>query len=296
VAVYSIKDLEKLTGIKAHTIRIWEVRYGLITPARTQSNIRFYTDLELKTLFNIALLNKNGYKISKIALLTKEQISEKVSSISENNFEHASQLDALTLAMIDMDEAKFDRIISQNIKELGFERVMLEVLYPFLDKLNLLWLTGSVSPAHENFIGNLIRQKIIVAIEQASTSTHRDARSFLLFLPEGELQELSLLFMYFLVKTRKNRVIYLGQHNSLSDVRDVCQSLNPDYVFTIINDPMPRQPIQLWLEQLHAQMPHTHFLLTGQQFFSQPVKPPTNTTLFRSLFDMIHFLDHLPTR
>ena len=295
MAVYSIKDLEKLTGIKAHTIRVWELRYGLIRPARTETNIRFYTDAELKMLFNIALLNKKGHKISKIAGLTASQIEEQVATIGENTVEHDGQLDALTLAMIDLDEVKFDHILDQNIAEMGFERAVLEIIYPFLDKLNLLWLTGSVRPAHESFVGNLIRQKIVVAIDREA-SPPRPARTFLLFLPEGESDELSLLFMHFLLKTRRNRAIYLGQHISLNDLKDVCSALKPDHVFTIINEPMPRQPLQNWVDQLHATLPQTHFLLTGQQFFSQPVRLPSNATLHKSLGETIQFLDGFSAR
>jgi DNA-binding transcriptional MerR regulator len=166
VAVYSIRDLEKLSGIKAHTIRIWEQRYGIIEPQRTKTNIRYYQDEDLKFLLNIALLNKNGIKISKIAKMTKGEVAEKVAAISEINFEYGTQLDALTISMIEMDEFKFDRIVSTNIQQLGFERTMLEIIYPFLDKLSLLWLTGSINPVQENFMSYLIRQKIIVAIDK----------------------------------------------------------------------------------------------------------------------------------
>ena len=135
---YSIKDLEKYTGVKAHTIRIWEQRYNLLEPHRTETNIRYYDDNDLKTLLNIALLNKNGYKISKIAKMSVDEIVHKVADISEVNFENATQLDALTISMIEMDEYKFDRIISTNIEQIGFERTMLEIINPFLEKLSLL--------------------------------------------------------------------------------------------------------------------------------------------------------------
>jgi DNA-binding transcriptional MerR regulator len=149
VAIYSIKDLEKLSGIKAHTIRVWEQRYDIINPERTPTNIRYYKDEDLKFLLNIALLNKNGIKISKIAKMSKSEIAEKVAAISEINFEYGTQLDALTISMIEMDEYKFDRIISTNIQQIGFERTMLEVIHPFLDKLGVLWLTGSINPVQE---------------------------------------------------------------------------------------------------------------------------------------------------
>ncbi len=291
MAVYSIKDLEKLTGIKAHTIRIWEQRFGLIEPSRTASNIRFYTDEELKHLFNIALLNKNGLKISRIASLSKAEIQQKVAAVADNNIEQEAQLDALTLAMIDMDEPRFDRIVNQNIEKIGFERTMMQVIYPFFDKLNLLWLTGSVNAAHEGFISNLIRQKLIAAIDRLPQPVGRDPRTFLLYLPEGETQELSLLFMQFLIRARKNRVIYLGQHISADDLREAWSRTRAPYIFTVVSEPLHRQSLQNYLDNLHAKLPNAHFLCTGQQFFSQPVRLPSNATVFRSLAEAVHFLD-----
>ena len=173
MAIYSIKDLEKLSGIKAHTLRMWEHRYKIIEPQRTETNIRYYLDEDLKFILNVALLNKNGIKISKISKMSKEEIAQKVAAISEINFEYGTQLDALTISMIEMDEFKFDRIISTNIQQLGFERTMLEIIYPFLDKLSLLWLTGSINPVQENFMSYLIRQKLIVAIDNESLPNSR---------------------------------------------------------------------------------------------------------------------------
>ncbi|MCB0642218.1 MAG: MerR family transcriptional regulator, partial [Phaeodactylibacter sp.] len=215
MAIYSIKDLEKLSGIKAHTIRIWEQRYGIINPQRTPTNIRYYEDEDLKFLLNIALLNKNGIKISKIAKMGRDEIGEKVAAISEINFEYGTQLDALTISMIEMDEYKFDRIISTNIDQIGFERTMLEVIHPFLDKLGVLWLTGSINPVQENFISYLIRQKLIVAIDKEPLFINSPKPKFMIYLPEGERQELSILFMHYLLKTRGFQVLYIGQDMTL---------------------------------------------------------------------------------
>ena len=137
MAVYSIKDLETLSGVKAHTIRIWEQRYDLIQPRRTNSNIRYYEDGELKFLLNIALLNKNGFKISKLACMNRHDIAEKVAAIAEVNFDNDTQTDAMTIAMIEMDECKFVRVLECNIQQIGFERTMLEIIYPFLSKLSV---------------------------------------------------------------------------------------------------------------------------------------------------------------
>jgi DNA-binding transcriptional MerR regulator len=291
VAVYSINDLEKLSGIKAHTLRIWEQRYGLIEPKRTKTNIRYYDDEDLKFVLNVALLNRNGIKISKIAQMSKAEISEKVASVSEVNFESGAQLDALTLSMIEMDEYKFERIITANIQQIGFERTMMEVIYPFLDKLSLLWLTGSVNPAQENFISYLIRQKLVAAIDKEQLYPGRQPKKFLLYLPEGEHQELSMLFMYFLVKSRQYHVVYLGQDVSLTDLRDAERIIQPDYVFTMITESFAREPVQRYVDKLCEIFSRSKVLLSGYQMVAQNVKLPSNGLILQSLEQTMAFLE-----
>ncbi len=293
MAVYSIKDLEKLSGIKAHTLRVWEQRYGIINPKRTKTNIRYYQDEDLKYVLNIALLNKNGIKISKISKMTSEEIAEKVAAISEINFEFKTQLDALTISMIEMDEYKFDRIVSTNIQQLGFEKTMLEVIYPFLDKLSLLWLTGSINPVQENFISFLIRQKLIVAIDREPLPTGKKVKKFLLYLPEGERQELSLLFMHYLVKSRGNHVVYIGQDISISDLKDAVDILNPDYIFTMITETFSKEPVQKYMNKLSTTFEDCQFLFSGYQVVAQQVSPGENVLILKSLAETLSFLDRL---
>ena len=290
MAVYSISDLEKLSGIKAHTIRVWEQRYDIIQPKRTKTNIRYYQDEDLKLLLNIALLNKNGIKISKIAKMTSKEIAEKVAAISEINFEYGTQLDALTISMIEMDEFKFDRIISTNIQQLGFERTMLEIIYPFLDKLSVLWLTGSINPVQENFMSYLIRQKLIVAINNLPLLQSKDTKKFIIYLPEGESQELSLLFMCYLLKSRKNHVIYLGQEISIADLKDACKIQHPDYLFTMITETFAKEPVQTYIDKLAETFPDCKVLLSGYQVVAQQVTPPANVEILKSLNQTLDFL------
>ena len=285
--------MEKLSGIKAHTIRIWEQRYDIVQPKRTQTNIRYYEDEDLKLLLNIALLNKNGIKISKIAKMDKDEIAEKVSAISEINFENATQLDALTISMIEMDEYKFDRIVSTNIEQLGFERTMLEVIYPFLEKLSVLWLTGSINPAQENFMSYLIRQKIIVAIDKEPLATGKHVKKFVIYLPEGEKQELSMLFMHYLVKSRRHQVIYIGQEMSLTDLKDTYDIHKPDYIFTMISETFTKEPVQNYVDKMAETFTESQVLLSGYQMVAQDVKPGKNITILKSLHQMITFLDQL---
>ena len=291
MAVYSIRDLEKLSGIKAHTIRIWEQRYGVIAPKRTKTNIRYYQDDDLKFLLNVSLLNKNGVKISKIAKMSRQAVAEKVATIAEINFENSTQLDALTLSMIEMDEQKFDRIVSMNIQQLGFERTMLEVIYPFLDKLGVLWLTGSINPVQENFISYLIRQKIIVAIDQEPIPQGKQVKKFIIYLPEGEKQELTLLFMHYILKSRRNHVLYLGQDISVADLRDACKVHKPDFIFTMISETFAKEPVQKYVDKLAETFPDCQILLSGYQVVAQKVAAPQNVRVLRSLDHTLEFLE-----
>ena len=293
MAVYSISDLAKLSGIKAHTIRVWESRYGIIQPRRTATNIRYYQDGDLKRLLNIALLNRNGIKISKIARMSEREIAEKVGAISDLDQAHETQLDALTLSMIEMDEYKFRRVLETGIAERGFERAMLEIIYPFLDKLSLLWLTGSVNPAQENFIGYLIRQKLIVAIDQLPVTRRQGLPKILLFLPEGEFRELSLLFAHYLIRARYCESLYLGADTSRSDLVDLYRLHRPQYFFTMLSENFTREPAAAFVRDTLDTFPGVHLLLSGYQAAAQQVDSSERVTVLPSLARTVDFLDRL---
>ena len=296
MAIYSIKDLEKLSGIKAHTIRIWEQRYDIVEPGRTNTNIRYYTDQDLKLVLNIALLNRNGIKISKIAKMGDQEILEKVAAISEVNLENDVQLDALTLSMIEMDEYKFDRIISTNIQQLGFEKTMIEVIYPFLDKLGLLWFTGSINPVQENFMTYLVRQKIISAIDSIPIALGVNVPKFLIYLPAGESQELSLLFMHYLLKSRRFKVIYAGKDINIADLQDACRIHKPDYIYTIISETFVKSPLKKYVASLTDNFPDTQFLLSGYQILTQNIEEVNNIKVLKNLEDTISFIDQISAK
>lgn len=289
MAIYSIKDLEKLSGIKAHTIRIWEQRYRLLQPQRTDTNIRYYLDEDLRRLLNVALLKKNGMKISVIASMPETDISNKVKELSEVNFEKETQLDALAIAMIEMDEYKFNHIISSNVKEIGFEQTMLTVIHPFLEKVSVLWLTGSIHPIQESFTSYLIRQKLMVAIDQLPLAQDF-SNEFMIYIPEGEIQELSILFLYFLLKSRGFRVVYLGQNVSVSDLEVALSIQSPDYVVSMISKPFKKQSVQDYINQLCTKYPKVHWLFTGFQLASVTVSEKENSTVLTGLNDMLDFL------
>lgn len=293
MAIYSIRDLEKLTGIKAHTIRIWEQRYNLIEPARTDSNIRYYTDENLRQLLNIALLNRRGFKISKIASMNKEALNAKVLELTQHNPGISAQIEALTLAMIDLDEPAFERILNRQIEETGFELAMTNMIYPFLDEINLLWLTGSINQVHEKFIGNLLKRKLFKIIEETPAHPSKNSYSFLLYIPDEDSQELTLLYIYYLLRRKKFKTLYLGMRNSLMEVREACQSFTPDYIITIIDEPMREQTVQQYIQALSATAGSAKVLLTGQQVFTQSLQLPGNMSILEGLDSTNQLLDSL---
>lgn len=292
MAIYSISDLVKLSGLKAHTIRAWEQRYGIIQPKRTETNIRYYEDAELKQLLNITLLNKNGIKISKIAKMTEAERAEKISAFSSVSYEYDTQLDALTISMIELNEFKFNHILDTNIQQTGFEQTMLNVIYPFMDKLSVLWLTGSVNSVQESFVSNVIRAKLIRATDELPTISDRSQPGYLLFLPEGEEQELSLLFMHYLLRVRGKRSLYLGLNISLTDLKDAEPLFQPSFLFTIISETFVRQPVQQYLNSLLEYFPDCQVLGTGYQIAVQQIEDHPRLVRLQSLHETLEMIEH----
>lgn len=281
-----------LSGIKAHTIRIWEQRYDIIQPQRTPTNIRYYEDRDLRLLLNISILNKNGFKISRIASMDEQEIKDEVNKLSSGNFEDSVQVDAMTISMMELDEGKFETILSSNIRAIGFERTMLEVIYPFLDKLSLLWLTGSIHAVQESFISNLVRQKLIAALDEIPFAQHAK-RSFILYLPEGESQELSLLFLQYLIRNRGHRVLYLGQNTGLPDLAEACKIFQTDYIVTIISEAFTRQSVHQYLTDLRQVCQDKTVLITGYQVLVQGITTDSGVRVMKNLEEILSVLGEI---
>jgi len=226
---FTIKDLENLSGIKAHTIRIWEQRYNFLKPHRTTTNIRYYSNDELKTVLNIALLNKYGFKISHIDRMQPQEIREKILSLGDVRAIQERIINDLVQEMVDLDIEKFEKILTNYIAAKGIERTVIQIIFPFLEKIGILWQTGHVNPAQEHLVTNIIRQKLIVGIETTVSHIKLD-KTFLLFLPEGEHHELGLLFMYYLIKSRGAKAIYLGANVPVKDVEHVINLKKPLHI------------------------------------------------------------------
>jgi len=291
LSTYSIKDLEHLTGIKAHTIRIWEQRYGILKPKRTETNIRYYDSEDLKHMLNISLLNNNGYKISKIAKMSRDEICERVLQTIDKNNNYSDQISALTVAMIELNEEQFEKIMSTNILQIGFEDTMINIIYPFLTRIGFLWQTDAVNPAQEHFITNLIRQKLIVAIDGQFSYNKGNQKKYVLYLPDGELHEISLLFAAYLIKSRGNQIIYLGQSMPLQDLREAYKIHKPDYIMTIITSVPESDYVQAYVETVAETFPEAQILLSGYQVVGQDIKAPENVSIITHFKYLIDFVD-----
>ncbi len=288
---YSIKDLEHLSGIKAHTLRIWEQRYNFIEPKRTDTNIRYYSDEDLKLVLNISTLKENGYKISKIAKMSEDELGKEVLKIAETNLRFPDQINSLTLSMIDMDEDRFESILNNNILKYGFEKTMLNIIYPFLAKIGMLWQTGSILPAQEHFISNLIRQKMTVAIDGQYVTERESKGKWLLYLPEGELHELSLMFSSFLLRARKFKVIYLGQNLPKGDLYSVKDIHEPDYVLTICTAAPKKSEVQEYIDEVADLFSSATLFVGGFQVIGQDIKRKKNVEFIMKMEDLLDFIN-----
>lgn len=276
---YSIKDLEQLTGIKAHTIRIWEKRYQLIEPERTSTNIRYYSDNDLKRLLNVSILNRNGFKISTIVTMNNDEINEHILEISETSNDSDNQIEQLIVAMIELDEQRFERVLSTSVIKIGFDDTVVKVLYPFFEKIGLLWQIGTIIPAQEHFVSNLIRQKLIIAIDGQSGNTKITAKTFLMFLPSNEWHELGLLFYSYLIKKSGYKVIYLGQSVPFEDLMEVSRKQRIDYLFTSVTTPLTQKKYADYIHQLASVFSSQTIYITGYQTHEYKIDLPSNVKI-----------------
>ncbi len=289
---FTIKDLENLSGIKAHTIRIWEQRYKFLKPQRTHTNIRYYSNDELKTVLNIALLNKYGYKISHIDRMQPQEIKERILSLGDARALQERIVNELVQEMVDLDMLRFEKILNNYIASKGIERTVIQIIFPFLEKIGILWQTGHINPAQEHLVTNVIRQKLIVAIE--TTVSHiRIDKTFLLFLPEGEHHELGLLFMYYLLKSRGAGTIYLGTNVPMKDVEYVVKLKKPQVIFIHMTGTAPSFNFEKFLTSVEQKLHGTTAVISGQLTQQYRKRVPPNIQFKKSLAEVMEYLSSL---
>ena len=286
---FTIKDLENLSGIKAHTIRIWEQRYSFLKPQRTDTNIRYYNNEELKKLLNVALLNKYGFKISHIDKMNEIEIKDRILSLSQVQAQQERIINELIQAMIDLDIDAFESTLDNYIMARGIERTITQIIFPFLEKIGILWTTNHVNPAQEHLVTNIIRQKLIVGIESVNTHMQTN-KTILLFLPEGEHHELGLLFIYFLLRSRGVKVLYLGANVPSADVEYVVKMKAPDFAYAHLTSLAHNFNFDKFLNQLSGRVKNVPIIISGQVTQQYRKTPPQGVHLKRSLSEVMEYI------
>ncbi|MBA2744778.1 MAG: MerR family transcriptional regulator [Flavisolibacter sp.] len=286
---FTIKELETLSGIKAHTIRIWEQRYHFLKPLRTQTNIRTYNNEELKTLLTVALLNKYGYKISRIDDMSVDQRQTAVLQLPQQEAYSENLVNVLIGHMIDINNVEFEEVLNQYIIDFGVEETITQIIFNFLERIGILWQTNKIIPVQEHIVSNIIRQKIVSAIEKLPFVRKTDPL-FVLLLPEGEHHEMGLLFIYYLLRKHNIPVLYLGSNVPSKDVGYLFKIKKPSYLYLHLTT-MPRnQSLQRYFAQLHSYSEEAKILVSGAVARAQKHTQLQNVVFFQSISETVDYI------
>jgi DNA-binding transcriptional MerR regulator len=286
---FTIKDLEYITGIKAHTIRIWEQRYQFLKPNRTDTNIRFYSNTDLKKVLNIALLSKYGFKISHINKMSDVERAEKVLSLTQPEAQQERTVNDLVKYMIDVDVEKLEQTLENHIRSKGIERTITKIIFPFMEKIGILWITNHINPAQEHLVTNIIRQKLIVGIDRARSEVKVN-KSVLLFLPEGEYHELGVLFVCYLLKSKGVATIYLGANMPLRDVEYLVNLKKPTYIYSHLTSVGQSFNFDKFMLSITKKFAGTPVVLSGLLTTTYEKKIPPQVNFKKSLSEVIEFI------
>lgn len=281
---FSIKDLEVFTGIKAHTIRIWEQRYKLLEPQRTSTNIRYYTDNDLKHLLNVGILIDNGYKISRIAEMTDKERMAIIARLSTEDTKEQHYLNLLKISMLNYDEPLFNSVVSTYLEDHSIEKVFERLFLPFMHQVGVLWLTSVICPAQEHFISNLVRQKLFKWIDDIAIEVDDTKPILIMFLPQGEIHEISLLLFHYMARAKRYRSIFLGQSVPFEDLIQIAQKF-PSAQFVSYSTTTPsNKNAQQYVDRIHREFVHsqTKFHLGGRMLQEVVLPADSCVTIYNS--------------
>ncbi|MFK7832589.1 MAG: MerR family transcriptional regulator [Winogradskyella sp.] len=289
---FSIKDLENLTGIKAHTIRIWEKRYNLLEPKRTETNIRYYDLASFQKLLNVSYLNNNGFKISKIATIDEKKIPVLVREIAAESNLESHAINAFKLAMLNFDQALFYKTYESLLEEKAFHDIFYDIFIPLLTEIGLLWQTDTISTAHEHFITSLLRQKILINTEKIqSQQTNNSTKTFVLYLPDNEIHELGLMFINHQIVSKGYQSIFLGQSVPLESLTDLQRYYDEVIYLSYFTIKPEKEHIAKYItdfDKLLLKNPKTEFWILGQMLNSIDIdKLPSGMRAFKSIQSLI---------
>ncbi len=290
---YPIHELERLTGIKAHTIRIWEKRYALIEPERTSTNRRNYSDTQVRKLLNVATLLANGLKISKIAALTDDEISNEVQKTEDTASKDTicmAYVNDLIKSMLSMEETAFEKIFSAASLRLGLFDTMIQVIYPFLSKIGILWTVDKTTPFQEHFASCIIRRKLMAATDGLLPAIIKD-KKYLLYLPANEWHEIGLLFANYIIRSRGFETIYLGQNVPDESITGILQAVNPDVALLFFVAARPKEEVDKHLRDVALLCPKATVLVAGNAELTMGAgQLADNVVCLQSVYHLLEFL------
>ena len=293
--VFSIKDLENISGIKAHTIRIWEKRYEVLKPMRSDSNIRYYNLVNLQKLLNITLLHDHGYKISRIAKFTEEQIPEMVREIVSEKSVKSHAISSFKMAMINFDQSLFFNTYNTLLSEKSFREVFYEVFIPLMNEIGLLWQSDTITPAHEHFISYLIKQKLLINTEKLQVlKPTNDDKVFVLYLPSNEIHELGLMYLNYEILHYGYRSVFLGESIPLDNLADLKKYFNKITFISYLTVEPNKEEINPYIKAINTEILNdneTELWLLGRMVdFIEPENISKKTKIFRSISDLVTHL------
>lgn len=292
--VFSIKDLENLSGIKAHTIRIWEKRYNVLKPMRTDTNIRLYDLPSLQKLLNITLLHDYGYKISKIATYSEDKIPSLVREIISSKTAKSHAISDFKMAMMNFDQELFFTTYNWLIAEKSFKEIFHQVFIPLMNELGLLWQSDTITPAHEHFISYLIKQKLLVNTEklQVLKQTKKD-KVFVLSLPMNEIHELGLMYLHYEILLNGYKSIYLGESMPIENLKDLKRHYDSIVFVSYLTVQPERDSIDAYINEMTSQLvdENTELWFTGRQVeFIQKENLSDKISIFTSISELVSLL------
>ena len=291
---FSIKDLENLSGVKAHTIRIWEKRYNLLQPNRSDTNIRQYSLKSLQKLLNVVYLNNNGYKISKIANLKEEEIPISVREVASRGKVKHHAINAFKMAMLNFDQVLFYNTYNNLLDGKTFREIFYEIFIPLFDEIGLLWQTDTITPAHEHFLSTHIKQKILINIEKLqSLEPQPVSKTYVLFLPDNEIHDIGLLFINYELRSRGLHTIFLGESIPMESLTDLYNFYDDIIFISYFTIKPEKDKIQKYLQKFSDTIinKNTKMYILGKQIDNLDLSNlPNSISTYKSILDLVKIL------
>ena len=283
----SIAQLAQFSGIKPHTIRIWEQRYNALSPERTEGNTRTYSGNDLRRLLNIVGLLDSKYKVSDLCVMTDENLQELIQQHYSDNTKAESQKYVLQLiaAGIEFNQSEFEIILNFCIEKLGVAETFKEVIYPLLQRLGMMWAADLMPPAQEHFMSNIIRQKLLVAIDNLP-QPKEDAEKWVLFLAEDEFHEIALLFANFILRQRGENVVYLGANVPLNTLRQAAEGIEPNSILTFFIKSNFTEDQQKYFDSIRSCCPIGKLYISGNEKLISTLILDSETTWLKNIDDL----------